>query len=96
MRPEINRPRYEVFAILAFLFHFHTMTGIFALFYIDACFRLFPDLNAQLKKYVSPVWLENRMIIMQCLVPTCSHCAAAPKQSLKQSKMYIIFLARRS
>jgi hypothetical protein len=31
------------------------------------------------------------MIIMQCLVPTCSHHPVAPKQSLKQSKMWIFF-----
>jgi hypothetical protein len=31
------------------------------------------------------------MIIMQCLVPMGSHRRAAPKQSLKQSKMWIFF-----
>jgi hypothetical protein len=31
------------------------------------------------------------MIIMQCLVPTGSHRRAAPKQSLKQSKIWIFF-----
>jgi hypothetical protein len=54
--------------------------------------RLLPTLNARFKIFLSPAWrYEDRMIIMQCLVPTGSHRRAAPKQSLKQSKMWIFF-----
>jgi hypothetical protein len=55
-------------------------------------YRVIPSFFARISKYVSPEWRsKDRMIIMKCLVPTCSHRPAAPKQSLKRSKMCIFF-----
>jgi hypothetical protein len=74
MRPEINRPRYEVFAIFAFVFHFHTMIGIFALFYIEACFRVLPALKAKISKFLSPAWRSDYYAMFGTSVQTPSRC----------------------